>query len=353
MNQRLRVGLIGLGRVAMALEEDPLREKPCTHLGAWLACPEVEIVAGADLNVTTNNTLKAKIPGSRLYTDYQAMLKDNALDMVSVCGYATERAEMIEAACAMGVKGIWAEKALACSMKEITWIEQALSTHRTALIVNHLRRWMPHYQYARDLIQDGVLGQLESVNVHFSGNMLHTGTHAFDLIRLLAGEVDSVQAWLKAEAGQNMQSGYRESDSYGSDYGGFALMHLANGAVATVHGHDKNYFRFEFEILGSRGMMRIGNTQRELWLADASTRFQQFTELAQREFGPVEDSNPWISAARDLINAVRTGGEVRSSVHDGKKAFEIGLATHISHFEGNRPVSLINEALPDYYAFSR
>lgn len=296
MARKYRAAIIGLGRVGWMLEQDPLRAKPCTHAGCWQEHPDVELVAGCDIDSDRLQSFGKHFSIAALYHDYREMLAREELDFVSISAYATERCEMVMAAAESGVKGLWIEKAVATSLAETETMMAELSKYDIPAIVSYMRRWENNYIKVRELIDAGEIGRLQTINVHFTGNMLHTGTHAFDILRMLGGEVSAVQAWLRDESGGSLQSGYR----YGSnedfmDFGGNAVLHFAGGGMAFIHGEDRDYFRFEFEILGSQGMIRIGNTQAELWKIGESDYAAGLAELVKQEFPAPEWRHSWVA----------------------------------------------------------
>ncbi len=344
-----RLGIVGLGRIAWLLEQDPLRGKPCTHLGAWTEREDVVLVAACDTDPERLEAFARAYPGVPLYRDHEAMLTRESLDLVSICAYATARCEMVVAAAEAGVRGIWCEKAMATSLAEADRMAVVLKAHGTAMTVAFMRRWAPPYYAVKTLLEDGAIGKLESINVHFTSNMLHTGTHAFDLLRLWCREVETVQAWLHTDSADAAQSGYRfNRQTPVTDLGGFALLSLGNGARATIHAADKAYFRFEFELLGSEGLIRIGNTQRELWQAAGSAHFTGFRELEQVPFPEVPATSCWRAAADNLVAAMEGRAVPQCTVADGRQALAIALAMHVSQREGHRPVRL--DELPDTLA---
>lgn len=388
----MRLGIIGLGRVAWLLEQDPLRAKPCTHLGAWQQWREVSLVAACDLDPERLALFSSRYPEVRTYVDYREMLAREGLDFLSIAAYADTRCDMVLAACEAGVRGVWCEKAMATTVAEAQRIELAVASSNTRLAVGFPRRWSPLYRWVAEQLQAGAFGTLESVNVHFSGNLAHTGTHAFDVLRMWCGEVHAVQGWLQQDSQDVVDSGYRYGvpsrvdrpagrsstlksglelaggiegrpvsrawearTTSGEDLGGFAVLDFARGGRATIHAHAKGYFRFEFELLTTHCMLRIGNTQAELWQSDASANFAGFRELARRELPALPGINLFSAIAQSLYQSV-TGNSpalrglsdpsvsppvtpIACTVVDGRKALEIALAVHESHGCGHRPVA--------------
>jgi predicted dehydrogenase len=348
-----RVGIIGLGRIAYQLENDPLRGEFCTHAASWLAHDDVSIVAGCDIDEQRRLEFLQRFPEASVYADYREMLDAESLDFVSVCAYASDRSAMVIDTANSGVKGIWCEKAMACSIDEANAMEAALLKNNTKMIVSYIRRWTPSNQKVKQLVEDGAIGRLQSINVHFSGNFLHTGTHAFDLMRFFAGDVTTAQAWLDTADGRSEQSGYRYGrDGCDFDFGGFGLLNFENGVRGTIHGEDKQFFRFELELLGSEGMIRIGNTQRELWSICEADYCTGLHELKQTNFPAVEAVDDWPLATKNLIRAVSHDEPLLCDVNDGRSAMKVALALHQSHIRNNSEIN-INDVPTDFKVQSR
>ncbi|MDR0453144.1 MAG: Gfo/Idh/MocA family oxidoreductase, partial [Treponema sp.] len=79
----LKSAVVGLGRIASLLEDDSLREKPCTHAGAIVAGGECRLVAGADLDPDRRRLFaeRWKVP---VYGDAAAMLAGHRPDILHI-----------------------------------------------------------------------------------------------------------------------------------------------------------------------------------------------------------------------------------------------------------------------------
>jgi len=71
--KKLRVAFIGCGGISQ------------THLGALATMPEVEVVAGVDIDPDRLEIMKSKWNVDRVYKDWKTMLKEVKPDAVSVC----------------------------------------------------------------------------------------------------------------------------------------------------------------------------------------------------------------------------------------------------------------------------
>lgn len=356
MVQRLRVGIIGLGRVAWLLEQDPLEQHPCTHVGAWVSRTDIQLVAGCDIDEERCHAFVAAYPDSRCYTDYRRMLAEERLDCVSICAYATERKAMILAALEFGVRGIWAEKALACSLAEIDAIEAAVNSANIPLTVSYMRRWGADYRQVQTAVAASEIGRLQTITAQFSGNLLHTGTHALDVLTMLAGPARRVRGWLERGAGRVQDSGYRyqgkDTADEIKDVGGHAVIEYDKNVFGFVQGQARNYFWFEFELQGSQGLIRIGNEQFELWRRAASRRHSGFHELRRDDVFTRPSGNVWQQACAELVAAIREGATISCGVPEARYALATALGIHASARQGSVPLTL-DEVDPQLYVESR
>lgn len=236
-----RAAIIGLGRVAWMLEDDPLETKPCTHMGAYMELARmgrVEVTAASDADPARLHEFGRRYGVTKLYLDYREMLRKEAPEVVSVCAYAPERAGMVRDAVRAGAKGIWCEKALATSMEEAAGITEAAESGKVEMTVSHMRRWSPEYEKAKEMIEEGRLGVLQSITSYFSGSFIHTGTHAFDVLRWLAGEIEWIEGTLEDGTGSLPWD-------VADDRGGRAFIKFKNGAHGAVFAESKGYFFFD------------------------------------------------------------------------------------------------------------
>ena len=116
---------------------------------------------------------------------------------------------MAQAALRAGARGLWLEKAVATSVASARELRAAAAAAGASVVVNHPRAQDPHYRAVRRLIEDGTLGPLESIHVVFSGHLIHTGTHAWDVLDSWCGPWAEVRTWPDAGPMAGAPSGSR------------------------------------------------------------------------------------------------------------------------------------------------
>ncbi len=194
---RLRAAIIGTGRIGSALERDPLRTKPHTHAGWYVSHPHILLSGGADTNADRLRAFGVDwgLPADRLFVAYPDLLDVVAPDLVSVCAYAPDRVAMALAALEAGARGLWLEKAVATSVASARQLRRAAAAAGASVVVNHPRSQDLHFRAVRRLIDEGTLGPLESIHVLFSGHLIHTGTHAWEVLDSWLGPWSEVRCW--------------------------------------------------------------------------------------------------------------------------------------------------------------
>src|SRR5689334_20864457 len=95
----LKVGLIGVGRKALTIDDETrwllnYDYLPCSHASAYAALPETEVVAIANPGADAREAYEARFGAVKYYADANEMLKNEQLDIVSIATHAHLHADM-------------------------------------------------------------------------------------------------------------------------------------------------------------------------------------------------------------------------------------------------------------------
>jgi len=185
----LRVGFIGTG---------PNTDKPSAmgygmanhHAVAYQDLPagEVELVACCDLyrdRAVAFSELH-RIPGEGVYTDYHEMLAKERLDIVSIATWPDVHAQLVTDTARTRPMGIFCEKPMAYTWGDCKRMVEACVQNDVKLAFDHQRRYGKPFRLARQLIEQGAIGELLRVEAG-AGDLYEYGTHNFDLSAYLAG----------------------------------------------------------------------------------------------------------------------------------------------------------------------
>jgi predicted dehydrogenase len=350
MSTKYRVAVVGTGRVGALWETDPPTGQ--SHAGAFFVQPECEIVAGANRGRERLEEFGRRFGVQALYTDYDEMLRNERPEIVCIATHPGAHAAIVESAVRNGARAIFCEKPMALDLADCDRIIDACESHGVLLSVNHSRRWYPIFLHARDLLRQGAIGELVSMTGYcqggkpspawqseFEGPLLHDATHLFDLMRFFAGDVQ----WLAATALRRTHTRYPVEDD------STALLHFHSGvsAVALVN-ELTDYVRFEIDLQGTRGTLRLGLDTFEIGRArlvsfEAARPETPDFEWQELEVAPLPDMPsppPFALAARELVDALEGRAAISSTGADGRASMEIIMAIYESQRRGNAPVHL-------------
>lgn len=340
MGQALRAAIVGCGRMAGTIDDEvkgyPAIRLPYSHAATYAATDGVTLVALADLDASRMAAFGERwhIPVASQYTDYREMIQAERPDIVSVTTPATGHAGIAIYAAEQGVRGIWCEKAMACSLAECDAMVDAVERHGVKFNLGTTRRWHPATTQLCAMIAAGQLGRVQSIISYSGGSLLHSGSHACDLLLRLAGDVpvEWVQGTVMAGEWWDGQSSHVPRDLNGS-----GQLRFANGVMGYYLAAGPSG---EYEVQGTEGVVRIRNNGAdwELWRRGPREGWDRpaFVPVPFPSFSPVSRS---IYLLSDLRDAVLTGGETLGNARVARAGTEIALGIVESHRQNGARVT--------------
>jgi len=347
---KYRVAVVGTGRVGALWESDP--PTGISHAGAFFVQPDCEVIAGANRRRDRLEEFGQRFGVRGLYSDYDEMLRSERPDIVCIATHPGSHADIVDSAVRNGARAIFCEKPMALDLADCDRIIAACAAHGVLLSINHSRRWYPIFRHAVELVRSGAIGELISLTGYcqggkptpawqseFEGPLLHDATHLFDLMRWCAGDVQ----WLAATARRRQHHAYPVEDESS------ALLSFHSGVTGVALVNERTeYLRFELDVQGTTGMLRLGNDTAEIAYAkpvafEAARAETPDFEWQVLETAPLPDlpaPPAFTLAARELIDALEGRTTISSTGADGRASMEIIMAIYESQRRGNAPVQL-------------
>lgn len=203
MSNKVRVGLVGTSWYADMI-----------YLPALRSHPQAEVAALCGRDQSRAGELAAKYNVPRVFSDYREMIAAGELDAVIVAVPDDLHYAVTLAALAAG-RHVLCEKPLAGNTAQAHEMYTAAQAAGVKHMVAFTYRWMPFFQYAHDLIAQGVVGRLYHAEFRYlsgfarggeyawrydgqraNGILGDLGAHMIDLARWLVGEITQVSAQL-------------------------------------------------------------------------------------------------------------------------------------------------------------
>lgn len=258
MSDKLRVGVIGCGGISSI------------HIRGYLDSGRYEIVGLADLEpaaMAEKNDTFGIAP--RHYSDARAMLASEKPDVVSICTWHPGHAPMAIAAAAHRPKAILVEKPMADTPGNAERMVTACRRNGVKLAISHQRRFIPSYMLARDLIAQGAIGQVRTIQSFAADGLPNYSTHQTDMYRYLLGdaECDWVMGNIERKTDRYERSTRIEDCAVG-------VFHFTSGAVALLLSDVTPTVYQGALIFGTDGMITLTTYDLQLLSAETGGRWQ-------------------------------------------------------------------------------
>jgi len=349
---KIKAAIVGLGRIASLLEEDSLREKPCTHAGAISANLDCGLVAGCDIDEERRQLFARKwqVP---VYADASEMLRAHKPEILAIATHPDSHYHYCRLAAGLGVRALICEKPLAGNLGEGRKIAR-LAENGLAIITNHERRYSEDYIRAKAVLASGKLGGLLSVRaVLYMGKtkrlldvLWHDGTHLVDAIMFLTGmrlkhkkrwgaklSANAGTAWLEAvlQGSREQGTGSREHcqlSDHEINKQCFRIKTLFPSPYSLVPaiieiGAGRDHLAFEMEFSCERGRLRIGNGVFEVWESAPSPYAEKYRSLKLTDEKFNGPTGYFANMVKDAVACAREPGrQPRSGAADGLRVIE-------------------------------
>jgi predicted dehydrogenase len=344
MENTVKVAIIGCGWAGIR------------HAQAYIACG-AEIRWAVDLDTERAATLRGVQQGIHTSVDYREPLDDPEVDAVDICLPHDLHAAVTVASAEAG-KHVLCEKPMAASLEEADQMIEAAERAGVVLMIAENVRYTPLFHRMRDLLQDGVIGRpaliqmtrecyltrsfLEArrwfldARTAAGGIMMSGGIHDFETMRMLIGEVQSVQAlrapqrFLEMEGDDTSVAMVRFCDgTVGTLVESFVMKSLTTAAGPEVH---------TLRIDGDLGSLSVQDG-RTIGVFSERKDFLPGGALARHDiYVPPEDA--FALEIEHFLDCVRTGVEPITSGRSQRRPLEIVLAAYQSMESGGHPVTL-------------
>lgn len=326
-----RIGIIGMGKHGT---------RYARHIRFEL--PDLEVVAVARRDPEKAEA-SAREFGARAFPDYRDLIEHGGVDAVIVVVPPMLHVDVVTCAARAGVP-VLLEKPAAPNLEAGRALLAVLRSHPIPVMVAQTLRYNAVVR-ALDAARESVgplhsltftqrfepspLGWLDDPAQSGGGVVLHTGVHAFDLLRFLSGmAAESVTCQAGAVRTRRTEDNFVATVRLG---GGAALATVSCARIAGARsGH--------IELTGERGAL-IGDHVLHRAFKVVGTAVEAL---------PVGESIPTVrEVVRDFVAALRAGAPPPITLTDGLRAVAVADACYAAARSGQvAPVEMVDEA-PD------
>jgi predicted dehydrogenase len=289
------------------------------HAWAFEDHEDCEIVAVADV-VRENAEAFADefgIDDDAVFEDHSEMLAAMDLNVVSIAVPPTIHAELTIDCAQAGVDAVHCEKPMADTWGKSVRMAQECWRRGVQLTFNHQLRYHDVTQKAKDLVDDGAIGELERIEMSRK-TLFDAGSHQIDLANYFNDDVSA--SWVLGAID------YREeNEKFGVHNANQALSQWqydngVYGLAATGAGTD--FVGHSHRLLGSEGTIEL-----DFFDPEAHVTVETTDGVEKYEF---DSHNPIDRAAADVIEGLETDKEPLVSAKKVLTTNELIFATYES-----------------------
>lgn len=322
-----RAAVIGCGKIGSELSVDPLLKGDVfTHAEAYTRCGGTELAALCDSDPSKLAAAATLWGTNATYSSARDLMENEKLDVVSICTPTATHGEVLLSVLDSSnpPRAILCEKPLGMTLAESEMMATLAEKKNVVLATVYMRRYANNFRALKKFLDEGGIGKLQTVTGIYIKGTFHNGTHWFDMLRYLCGEVDLV-------SGLNNLGETREDPTLD------VALRLKSGVFATLRAADHTaYTVFEMELFGTGGRVRIVDSgfEIEVYKPMPSERYAGYVELQRVPMDFGDRRNLMLHAVEDIVECLETGKAPLCTAADGVEAARIADAAMRSPLGG-------------------
>lgn len=317
----IRVAVIGAGFARAA------------YLPALATLADVELVALASARIDSARAAASAFGIPHAYDDWRAMLDQHPVDFVAIATPTIHHAPMVLAALDAGAH-VLCEKPMAMNLDQARqMLDRAESAGRLHLI-GHELRFNPNRRKIRQLIAQGVIGQVRHINIvnitgtwgdpasrpagdwwsldeMGGGRLGANGSHQIDLLRFWLGDIGAVSGQVATMVPNRIdkQTGQPWTATADDQVSFTAEMHSGALASVFISSAARHTIGNQTQIFGSEGTIKLADADEKLLVARAGEDFQDMSESDPNASLPGIGKGIWnvsvVAMMQEMIEAIR------------------------------------------------
>ncbi len=333
----------------------------------WQQIAGAHIVGVADADPRGLAAAAARLKPERTFADYRELLAATRPEFVSIAPrFADEHGDMLTAAIAAGVRGIYVEKPFCRTPAEADQILHRAAERGTRIAVAHRNRYHPALPVVTQCLADGEIGELLELRGHGLGDrrgggedLWVLGSHVVNLMHHFGGTPTSCAATILHEGRLATRDDVRDgAEGLGPLVGTeiharWLFPNGVTGSYTTLRNDGSNKSGYGLQLVGTRGTLQLlidKDPFAWLWPGNPFDPAQRSTEripVSSAGVGRPEPHPETVAsvanhrvAVDDLIAAVQEQRAPLCSAQDGATTVEMICGVFASFAAGGGQIAL-------------
>jgi predicted dehydrogenase len=239
------------------------------HIRSYQKNPHTEVVAigSRTLHSAEARAKEAGLTEANLYTDFEALLKDPRVDVVSICTPPNCHPEETILGAKAG-KHMLIEKAVANNPESLGAMTRAVRDAGVKTVVSFVLHWNPQFQWIERMLAEETIGPLFYAEVDYWHNIgPQYKQYAWNVKKEVAGSVflsagchavDALRHFVKDEVVEVTAYANKRNLEYEYDTNVVGIVKFAGGAIGKVSASFdvQSPYAFNIDLLGEKGSIR-------------------------------------------------------------------------------------------------
>jgi acetylornithine deacetylase len=220
--EKIQIGIIGVGAFGES------------HVVGYKSLPYVNLAAACDANAERAQKIATQYNIAKWYTDYETMLRETALDAVSVCTPEEYHRAPVLTAIRAG-KHVLVEKPLATRLDDAHAMIDAARRENVFLMPAHILRFETRHALVQEKIAAGELGDILAITTRRNRPKFLAKTYlrTSGILEASIHDID-ILLWYVGARVKRVRAVERNTNHYPNADATWALLEFENGAVALL-----------------------------------------------------------------------------------------------------------------------
>ena len=289
MNEIYNCAIIGCGNIAGNYDIKIPKKFTFTHAGAYNILTRTNLIAVCDNNKNTLNKFKKKWKIKNVYSDYKKMLKNEQLDIVSICTPTYTHFKILKYVIKIkSIKAIFLEKP--STFKSIE-TKKILNSTNKVISVNYFRRWNSSFHDFKKKIININLKKIKKIQVNYTKGIYVSASHQIDLMRFFFGEpikLEMIKKYTKI------------NNDAGID---FKLFFKSNLEVIFTHIPNVHYVFFDIQFFLDNKIYNISQRGQKIitYSCVKDTDYNLFNKVEKKSVTDTDWKNSILKALKEIV----------------------------------------------------
>ena len=310
---------------------------------------KIKLNSISDQDETKLLQYQKKLNIKKLYTDFKDHILTESPDILIISFKPENVLKIILYAVEQNIKGIILNRPISSSMETTQRIVDLCKLNNINLIINYKKRWDPLYLNIKNIIKTRYLGDLISItgnmgifsakkgnyqnliDTYGGGELLYGGSDLIDIIRMLAGEVVSINGFIK-----------RASPDYGTETSAYGMLNMNSNTVVHLNVSAlSKYDVFQIDLMFSKGRIIAGKNIKKCYALIDNADLGTYNELIKTDFPQTIEADKYNSGAiSEMIYSLENRSYPVSSGFNALKSIEIAYGIYYSAYLSGNTISL-------------